>query len=261
MSPRRRRFFVLGLGLLAAGALALLDWADDRPADAPVAAVETPKKPRRVLPTRFFNPDALPPALAAADEVDPPAPAGDTGMTDELPAPLDPAILRVAVDDPFDSPTVWVNGCGLWNRPLARGEWVTIALEPGEWCTIDAWRMDGAFRALALPEAVYAEPGERVSLEFVLPDWEMGGMGFAFGRDEGDVVVYRTYEGTPAWDAGLRPGDRIVGVDGEPTEDMSDNEFVSFGTGPAGTLVEVDVLQEDGGVETLEIERALLGGV
>jgi hypothetical protein len=258
MTARRRRNLVLGLGLLAAFTLALLDRLDD--ATAPVAAVTPkPKKPRRVLPTRFFNPDAPPPALADADAVAPPDPdeVGDTGA---LAAPLDPATLVVSVDDPFDSPTTFVQGCGLWNHPLGRGESVALTIEPGEWCTVDAWRYDGAFRALALPEAIFGEPGARIALEFVLPDFQMGGMGFAFQNRDEAVVVRSVYAGTPAWHAGLRQGDVILAVDGESTEGMSDNEFVAFGTGPAGTLVTLELARADGEVETVEIERALLAG-
>jgi carboxyl-terminal processing protease len=138
------------------------------------------------------------------------------------------------------------------------GEPVEVTLRPREPCTLDAWRNDGLFRALALPELVELEPGEDLDLTMVLPEERMGGMGFQFQPLDDSVAVRRVYEDTPAWNAGLRSGDRILAVDGEPTDDMDPNDFVILGTGPEGSVVHLEVEHEDGSVVEVDIERALL---
>jgi hypothetical protein len=173
--------------------------------------------------------------------------------------PLDaqPMRLNVSVDDPFESERVFVTGCGLW-RPLEPGEVVSTWVMPDEICVVQAWRMDGALRALALPEPIVGEPGEVLDLEMMLPDFPMAGMGISFRMDDVAVRVMGVMEDTPAWDAGLREGDLILRVDEESTEGMDDYEFIVFGTGPAGSRVELEVKGKDGEVGVLSLLRAPL---
>lgn len=170
--------------------------------------------------------------------------------------------LTVRVEDPLtDSPdtaTVFLSGCGLRMTRVTAGEAIELDLQPGASCVVNAWRMDGLFRALAIPELVVLEAGEALDLTMVLPPERMGGMGFQFRPLADSVAVQVVYEDTPAWDAGLRSGDRILSVDGEPTDDMASNDFVLLGTGPEGSTVRLEVEQQDGAVVEVDITRALL---
>jgi len=50
--------------------------------------------------------------------------------------------------------------------------------------------------------------------------------------------------GTPAYRAGIRPGDIIVAVDNKPTDNMSTSDVADLLKGPKGTTVHITVLRE-----------------
>lgn len=50
--------------------------------------------------------------------------------------------------------------------------------------------------------------------------------------------------GSPAFRAGLRPGDAIIGVDGKPTEGLSVSQVADMLRGPKGTVVRVSISRE-----------------
>ncbi len=58
------------------------------------------------------------------------------------------------------------------------------------------------------------------------------------------VMVYEPMPGSPAFRAGLRPGDVIVAVDGKPTDGMDSTRVASLLKGPKGTTVRVGVARE-----------------
>ncbi len=72
-------------------------------------------------------------------------------------------------------------------------------------------------------------------------------------QPEGAMVNY-CFEGTPAYRAGLRPGDVIVGVEGEPVRNR-DELILVVGTRFAGSRVMLDVIQ-DGKRKKIEIKLA-----
>ncbi len=63
------------------------------------------------------------------------------------------------------------------------------------------------------------------------------GVGILIELADGGPVVVQPIPDTPAERASIRPGDRILAVDGRPTERMSLEEVVSRIRGPAGTKV------------------------
>lgn len=62
-------------------------------------------------------------------------------------------------------------------------------------------------------------------------------------REDGQAVIVRPIEGSPAEQAGLRAGDFILAVDGEDTRGMNIDELVSRIRGPRGTTVELQILR------------------
>jgi len=63
-------------------------------------------------------------------------------------------------------------------------------------------------------------------------------------------------EGTPAWEAGILPGDVVLEIEGDSTKGMSINDAVSKLTGESGTDVTVLVRHPSGDEETITITRA-----
>jgi len=101
------------------------------------------------------------------------------------------------------------------------------------------------------PYTVYFEKGEREELQ-IITSGEYGGLGMRIGmRDGVPTVVEPPFEGTPALKAGIREGDKIIEVDGQPTKGMSISETASRLRGEPGTEVTVKILRE-GEPEPLE---------
>lgn len=93
-------------------------------------------------------------------------------------------------------------------------------------------------------------------------DWrsEYYGIGATIGdRKLGqttDTYVLATFEGTPAFRAGLRFGDRITEIDGQTVKGKSSSEVRDRLRGPRGTTVKVTVERASNGEkETVEITR------
>ncbi len=70
------------------------------------------------------------------------------------------------------------------------------------------------------------------------------GVGMQVGPRNNKVIVIAPFVGTPAYRAGIRPGDIIVAVDGKPTDNLSTSEVADMLKGPKGTTVKITVLRE-----------------
>jgi len=58
------------------------------------------------------------------------------------------------------------------------------------------------------------------------------------------VIVIAPFVGTPAYRAGIRPGDVIIAVDGKPTDNLTTSEVAEMLKGPKGTTVRITILRE-----------------
>jgi carboxyl-terminal processing protease len=70
------------------------------------------------------------------------------------------------------------------------------------------------------------------------------GVGMQVGPRNNKVIVIAPFVGTPAYRAGIRPGDVIAAVDGKPTDNLSTSEVAEMLKGPKGTPVRITVLRE-----------------
>jgi len=70
------------------------------------------------------------------------------------------------------------------------------------------------------------------------------GVGMQVGPRNNKVIVIAPFVGTPAYRAGIRPGDVIVAVDGKPTDNLTTSEVAELLKGPKGTTVRITILRE-----------------
>lgn len=73
---------------------------------------------------------------------------------------------------------------------------------------------------------------------------EFGGIGIQIGVKDSHLTVIAPIEGTPADRAGIKAGDRIVKINGEPTKDMSLQDAVGKMRGSKGTSVTITIIRE-----------------
>ena len=64
------------------------------------------------------------------------------------------------------------------------------------------------------------------------------------GPRNNKVIVIAPFVGTPAYRAGIRPGDIIAAVDGKTTDNMSTGDVADLLKGPKGTTVHITILRE-----------------
>ncbi len=74
---------------------------------------------------------------------------------------------------------------------------------------------------------------------------EFSGLGIVITLQDGILKVISPYQGSPAFNAGVRAGDYILEIDGESTEGISLEEAVRKLRGPRGTTVELVLDREN----------------
>jgi carboxyl-terminal processing protease len=70
------------------------------------------------------------------------------------------------------------------------------------------------------------------------------GVGMTVGPRNGKTIVIAPFPKTPAYKAGIRPGDVIIKVDGEPTDNMTVSDVAKRLRGEKGTTVTITVQRE-----------------
>jgi len=74
---------------------------------------------------------------------------------------------------------------------------------------------------------------------------EFGGVGMIVSYKDGTLVVIAPLDDSPAFKAGIKPGDIILEIDGKQTSNMNLDECVKMLKGEPGTKVELEILRED----------------
>lgn len=85
-----------------------------------------------------------------------------------------------------------------------------------------------------------------------------GGLGIEVTSEHGVVKVISPIDDTPAFRAGLMPGDFIVEVDGQPVLGMTLNETVDKMRGKPGTKVTLKIVREGGKPFSVEVKREFI---
>ncbi|MGH9571053.1 MAG: S41 family peptidase, partial [Candidatus Angelobacter sp.] len=70
------------------------------------------------------------------------------------------------------------------------------------------------------------------------------GVGMQIAPRNNKIIVVAPFVGTPAYKAGLRPGDVILAVNAKPTDNMSVGDVADLLKGPKGTNVRITILRE-----------------
>ena len=73
---------------------------------------------------------------------------------------------------------------------------------------------------------------------------EFGGLGIEITLDGGILTVVSPIEDTPAFKAGIKPGDKIIKINGEPTKSITLHSAVQQMRGPKGTKVTLTIMRE-----------------
>lgn len=123
------------------------------------------------------------------------------------------------------------------------------ALDPQE---LSEGAIEGLLEALDDPYTSYVNAE---TYELALPELEgsFEGIGAVVTMKDGDLTVVSPIAGSPAEEQGIRAGDKILEVDGEPTSGMSLAEAVLKIRGPQGTKVTLLILHQ-GETTPVEIE-------
>jgi carboxyl-terminal processing protease len=72
-----------------------------------------------------------------------------------------------------------------------------------------------------------------------------GGIGIRIGVEDGQLVIVEPMDGTPASKAGLKQGDRIMKIDGQPTQGLSLQEAIRRMRGPVGSRILLGIVRRD----------------
>jgi carboxyl-terminal processing protease len=99
--------------------------------------------------------------------------------------------------------------------------------------------IDGMLKSLKDPYTVYLDPQEAALLR-ERTEGRYSGIGATLQQTkDGAIVITGVFPGSPAQKAGLRPGDRILAVDGKPTKDRSLDTNIAHIKGKEGSQVKI----------------------
>ncbi len=100
----------------------------------------------------------------------------------------------------------------------------------------------GTLRGLD-PHSSFLDPDSLKEMQ-VETSGSFGGLGIEITLRDDILTVVSPIDGTPAFRAGLQPGDRIVKIDGLTTKDMQLSDAVKRMRGKPGIKVTISVVRE-----------------
>lgn len=102
--------------------------------------------------------------------------------------------------------------------------------------------IEGLLQQLEDPHSTLLRPEDYSELRLQTTG-NYGGLGIRIGAKDDWVTVVQTLPNTPAERAGLRPGDRIIQVEGESARGWTEEDAVKVLRGPKGAPVEIKVMR------------------
>ena len=121
------------------------------------------------------------------------------------------------------------------------------ALDAGE---LAQGAINGMLEALGDPYTAYYYNYEEF-YDYLEGSFE--GIGAYVSNDDGQLTIISPIAGSPAEQAGIKAGDIILEIDGEPTDDITVTEAVLKIRGPKGTTVTL-LIQHEGESDPVEIQ-------
>lgn len=94
------------------------------------------------------------------------------------------------------------------------------------------------------PHSQFLEPEEYKEMK-IETEGEFGGLGIEITIKDSYLTIVTPLEDTPAYKAGLKPGDKIIKIDGNSTENITINDAVKKLRGEPGTKVNLTILRPD----------------
>ncbi len=95
------------------------------------------------------------------------------------------------------------------------------------------------------PYTRFMDPSEFNQMKIDLSG-ELIGVGIQIAKNEkDDLIIISPIEGSPAIEAGLKPQDKIISIDDNPTKGMSIDKAVQLIRGKKGTKVKLEILRKD----------------
>lgn len=110
--------------------------------------------------------------------------------------------------------------------------------------------IDGMLQALGDPYSSYYYNYSTLE-DYLQGSFE--GIGATVSKESGQLTVVSPIKGSPAEQAGIKSGDIILEIDGEPTDDLTVTEAVMKIRGPKGTTVTL-VIQHEGESTPVEMQ-------
>ena len=174
------------------------------------------------------------------------------GAIDKLPRPI-VGIINQEFGQPkeFDFSLFWNTWDELHNKFVDQNKLKEDNLLYGA--------ISGMVKGAGDPYTVFFPPVETKSFKQDVGG-SFGGIGAEIGKRNGFLVIVAPLEDTPAQKAGLLAGDKILKINGEPTDDITVEEAVTKIRGEVGTKVTLSILRGNDGTKAkdITIERAVI---
>jgi carboxyl-terminal processing protease len=116
--------------------------------------------------------------------------------------------------------------------------------------------IEGMLRTLDDPHTAFIPPDMAQLLDENVTGSFEGIGAYVEQGPEGGVQIIRVFEGGPADQAGVRPGDLIVAVDGQDVTEMALNEALLLVRGPSGSQVTLTLLRGEEQLIEITVTRA-----
>ncbi|MBM3298562.1 MAG: S41 family peptidase [Deltaproteobacteria bacterium] len=129
-------------------------------------------------------------------------------------------------------------------------------------CSIELDRVVlGALRIMLKnvdPNAALLDPTMLQELKISVSG-RFGGVGMVVTERDGDYVVISPFDGSPAYRAGIRPGDTILEIDGHQLHGLPLLEVLRMVRGPAGSKLSLTVRNaKTGRIERMHLKRLVI---